>query len=100
MFRNRSASKLVIQILYGNALNQKQPLGFVPLPNLQDRRSHFKRISDRWDRMTTGVCVYLTDGYGTFPQQSRELPVLWVVIPGGLDLSEFPFGETVHLLSV
>lgn len=60
----------------------------------------FDQIGDRWNRMTTGVCVYLTDGYGTFPQQSPELPVLWVVTPRGLDLSQFPFGETVRLLSV
>jgi predicted metal-dependent peptidase len=60
----------------------------------------FDKISDRWDGLTTGVCVYLTDGYGTFPDRSPELPVLWVVTPGGLDLSEFPFGETVRLLSV
>ncbi|MBD2124625.1 DUF2201 family putative metallopeptidase [Trichocoleus sp. FACHB-262] len=47
----------------------------------------------------TGVCVYLTDGYGEFPV-APELPVLWVVTPGGLDLKEFPFGETVRLLSI
>ena len=60
----------------------------------------FERIGDRWDGMTTAVCVYLTDGYGTFPDTVPELPVLWVVTPGGLDLSQFPFGETVRLLSV
>ena len=60
----------------------------------------FERIGDRWDNMTTAVCVYLTDGYGTFPDTVPELPVLWVVTPGGLDLSQFPFGETVRLLSV
>ena len=60
----------------------------------------FDRITDRWDGMTTGVCVYLTDGYGTFPNYAPELPVLWVVTPGGLDLAQFPFGETVRLLSV
>ena len=49
--------------------------------------------------MTTGVCVYLTDGYGTFPDPPPELSVLWVVTPGGLDLSQFPFGEAVRLLS-
>jgi predicted metal-dependent peptidase len=57
----------------------------------------FERISDRWNEITTGVCVYLTDGYGTFTAQSPELPVLWVITPGGLDLSQFPFGETVRL---
>ena len=60
----------------------------------------FERIGDRTDGMTTAVCVYFTDGYGTFPDTVPELPVLWVVTPGGLDLSQFPFGETVRLLSV
>jgi hypothetical protein len=31
------------------------------------------------------------------PETEPELPVLWVVIPGGLDSSEFPFGEVVRL---
>lgn len=47
-----------------------------------------------------GVCVYLTDGFGDFPVNLPELPVLWVVTPGGLALEEFPFGEAVRLLSV
>lgn len=47
----------------------------------------------------TGVGVYLTDGYGKFPEVAPELPVLWAVTPGGLDLKEIPFGETVRLLS-
>ncbi len=60
----------------------------------------FDRVSNSWDGMTTGVCVYLTDGYGSFPDTLPELPVLWVVTPGGLDLSQFPFGEAVRLLSI
>lgn len=46
-----------------------------------------------------GVCIYLTDGYGFFPESEPSLPVLWVVCAGGLDLQEFPFGETVRLLN-
>lgn len=46
-----------------------------------------------------GVCVYLTDGYGDFPENPPSLPTLWVVPPGGLDLKQFPFGEAVRLLS-
>ncbi len=30
--------------------------------------------------------------------QIPELPTLWVVTPGGLDLSRFPFGEAIRLL--
>jgi len=60
----------------------------------------FEKVSIKSDWHTTGVCVYLTDGYGTFPNQPPALPVLWVVTPGGLDLEQFPFGEAVRLLSV
>lgn len=60
----------------------------------------FDKVQESWDGQTQGVCVYLTDGYGTFPEKPPELPVLWVVTPGGLDLSEFRFGEAVRLLSV
>ncbi|NTV63587.1 MAG: hypothetical protein HGA65_08635, partial [Oscillochloris sp.] len=44
------------------------------------------------------VAVYLTDGWGMFPQFAPRLPVLWVVTPGGRDSEEFPFGETARLL--
>ena len=60
----------------------------------------FNKVSQDWDSMSTSVCVYFTDGYGTFPDAAPEFPVLWVVTPGGLDLSQFPFGETVRLLSI
>lgn len=60
----------------------------------------FSQVDKNWDRQTQAVCIYLTDGYEDFPIQSPELPVLWVVTPGGLELSEFPFGEAVRLLSV
>lgn len=59
----------------------------------------FEQVSVNRDWHSSGVCVYLTDGYGTFPQESPVLPVLWVVTPGGLDSEQFPFGETVQLLS-
>lgn len=60
----------------------------------------FEKVSANRDWHTSGVCVYLTDGYGTFPEEPPTLPVLWVVTPGGLELEEFPFGEAVRLLSV
>ncbi len=60
----------------------------------------FEKVSASRDWYTSGVCVYLTDGYGTFPEKPPALPVLWVVTPGGLDLEQFPFGEAVRLLSV
>ena len=60
----------------------------------------FDKVNEQSDWYSSGVCVYLTDGYGTFPQEPPILPVLWVVTPGGLDLEQFPFGEAVRLLSV
>jgi predicted metal-dependent peptidase len=60
----------------------------------------FEAIEKERNFNSEGVCVYLTDGYGYFPQNKPSLPVLWVVSPGGLDLKQFPFGEAVRLLSV
>lgn len=60
----------------------------------------FSIVGNNWDGLSSAVCVYLTDGYGFFPDKEPELPVLWVVTPGGLDISQFPFGEAVKLLSV
>ena len=47
---------------------------------------------------TMSVCIYLTDGYGAFPDTPPPLDTLWIVTAGGLDLNEFPFGETVRLV--
>jgi predicted metal-dependent peptidase len=60
----------------------------------------FDRVTELWDGYTQTVCIYLTDGYGEFPQHAPGLPTLWVVPPGGLDLASFPFGEAVRLLAV
>jgi predicted metal-dependent peptidase len=59
----------------------------------------FVKVDESWDRLSQAVCIYLTDGYGNFPEHPPESPVLWVVTPGGLDLAKFPFGEAVRLLS-
>ena len=48
-----------------------------------------------WGR---SVAIYLTDGWGDFPDRTPKLPTLWVVTPGGLDLDKFPFGEAIRLL--
>jgi predicted metal-dependent peptidase len=60
----------------------------------------FEKVNTELDWHASGVCVYLTDGYGTFPASPPIFPVLWVVTPGGLDLEGFPFGEAVRLLSI
>ena len=43
------------------------------------------------------VAVYLTDGFGSFPDEPPDLPVLWVVSPGGLDDDQFPFGAVARM---
>ncbi len=58
----------------------------------------FDRVAEDWGCQTQAVCIYLTDGYGEFPSPAPELPTLWIVTPGGLDVSEFPFGEAVKLI--
>jgi predicted metal-dependent peptidase len=58
----------------------------------------FTAVEKARDFSLEGVCIYLTDGYGNFPEAKPSLPVLWVVVPGGLAESEFPFGEVVKLL--
>jgi predicted metal-dependent peptidase len=58
----------------------------------------FNAIAKADDRQTAGLAIYLTDGYGDFPASPPAIPTLWVVTAGGLDLDQFPFGETVRLL--
>jgi predicted metal-dependent peptidase len=58
----------------------------------------FDAIAQADDRQNAGLAIYLTDGYGDFPASPPEIPTLWVVTAGGLDLDQFPFGETVRLL--
>jgi predicted metal-dependent peptidase len=43
------------------------------------------------------VCIYFTDGYGDFPSSAPDSPVLWLVLPGGLESSRYPFGEVVRM---
>lgn len=63
-----------------------------------DFRPFFNAVERDGDTHQGGVCVYLTDGYGTFPFQAPELPVLWVITPGGIPLDHVPFGEAVRLI--
>jgi len=64
-----------------------------------DFRPFFDAIAATWGGQNEAVCVYLTDGYGDFPEKIPQLPILWVIIPGGLDTDEFPYGEVVRLQS-
>ncbi|EAZ94355.1 hypothetical protein CY0110_10782 [Crocosphaera chwakensis CCY0110] len=57
----------------------------------------FEKVEENRDPNLEGVCVCLTDGYESFPDMKPELPTLWVITPGGLNLNEIPFGEAVKL---
>ena len=45
---------------------------------------------------TKQISIYLTDGYGDFPEKIPQQDVLWVVVPGGLASPEFPFGKVIN----
>jgi predicted metal-dependent peptidase len=43
------------------------------------------------------ISVYLTDGYGSFPDRTPRINTLWAVTPGGANDNHFPFGEVVRM---
>ncbi len=61
-----------------------------------DFNPFFKHLEQQ--QPENSVAVYLTDGYGDFPALPPNIPVLWVVTPGGLENAQFPFGEVARLL--
>ncbi|MBV9258678.1 MAG: hypothetical protein JO215_11730 [Ktedonobacteraceae bacterium] len=63
-----------------------------------DFRPFFAQILTEYVEHSNGICVYLTDGFGTFPSEPPSLPVLWVLSPGGCDINAIPFGEAVRLI--
>lgn len=58
----------------------------------------FKALKDCRYADLPYVCVYLTDGYGEFPDDEPDVPTRWLVTPGGRLSDEFPFGKVVRLL--
>ena len=63
-----------------------------------DFRPFFAELERTGGHAEHGVAIYLTDGFGAFPAQPPPHPTLWVVIPGGLPLENFPFGEAVRMI--
>jgi predicted metal-dependent peptidase len=63
-----------------------------------DFRPFFKAAMEAWSGDQEAICVYLTDGYGDFPEEMPQLPVLWVIVPGGLPSDEIPYGEICRLI--
>ena len=64
-----------------------------------DFEPFFKAMKRHGSNNVEAVSIYLTDGYGYFPEKEPLIPVLWVVVPGGAENSFFPFGETIRLKS-
>jgi predicted metal-dependent peptidase len=66
-----------------------------------DFRPFFERATDGRPMGDGGgappLHVYLTDGAGTFPERAPGAPVLWVVPPGGIPSTRFPFGEVARM---
>jgi len=56
----------------------------------------FEWIKDNKPRAK--VLIYLTDGYGSFPEKQPQIPTLWVVCEGGLEEEQFPFGRVVRIV--
>lgn len=63
-----------------------------------DFRPFFLAVERTLDDHHNSICIYLTDGYGSFPSVSPSLPTLWVLAPGGIREKSVPFGEAVRLL--
>lgn len=49
------------------------------------------------ENITPDALVYLTDGFGSFPQGAPEYPVLWGNITKNLPANHYPFGEVVEV---
>jgi predicted metal-dependent peptidase len=58
-----------------------------------DFRPVFERLQDDRPRML----VFFTDGYGTFPSQEPDYPVLWVLTPNSIEVGQVPFGRVTKL---
>ncbi|GGN29352.1 vWA domain-containing protein [Deinococcus daejeonensis] len=72
------------------------PGGEIPPPQ-GGGGTDFRPIFRLLDEHEPDVLIYLTDGYGDFPDAAPRLPTLWVVPPGGLEDEGFPFGEVLRL---
>lgn len=58
----------------------------------------FNWIEHQENSNSVALCIYFTDGYGSFPSSPPPIPSLWVVSPGGLESSLFPFGMVARMV--
>ena len=62
-------------------------------------KDFFIKSAAMTDKESAGIAIYLTDGYGSFPEEEPPIDTLWVVSHDGLNLNKFPFGLAVKLTS-
>ncbi|HLZ24536.1 MAG TPA: VWA-like domain-containing protein [Ktedonobacterales bacterium] len=57
----------------------------------------FVPVFDELDNLgvTPDTLVYLTDGYGTFPEKAPSYPTIWASV--GLKKEQYPFGDVVEI---
>ena len=46
---------------------------------------------------TLPIVVFVTDGFGMFPQTVINYPIIWIVTKNGLPDERFPFGTIVKM---
>ena len=61
-----------------------------------DFRPAFDWVED--NRVAPRVLVYMTDGWGTFPESPPSMPVLWLT--WGKGAAEYPFGDVIDLYQI
>jgi len=57
----------------------------------------FNYIEKNTDHFNSNkALIYLTDGYGDFPQDAPA-PTMWIVCKDGLETKQFPFGDVIRI---
>ncbi|MAF36523.1 hypothetical protein CL622_05405, partial [archaeon] len=55
----------------------------------------FEKIEEM--KIAPDVLIYLTDGYGRFPDYAPPYPVIFAALPNTLPVKSYPFGQVVIL---
>jgi predicted metal-dependent peptidase len=58
----------------------------------------FRAVDEMASSQEDDLCIYLTDGFGDFPDTAPDYPVMWVLVPGGANDAAFPFGDILRLI--
>jgi predicted metal-dependent peptidase len=60
-------------------------------------RPFFEAVEEMESSQEDDLCIYLTDGFGDFPTEAPDYPVMWVLAPGGANDAMFPFGDILRM---